>query len=132
MDSTCMYDECARSVPLCMRLSKPSLPAPPPPQAWSGFTAWLVHLLVAKFLLKAMNLPSSVTWVELFAYTGYAYVPVCLAIAAGQALGRMAYYGMWLYGSLASAIFLVRTMKRIIFQEARDYSEPGVTGGGGG
>lgn len=85
--------------------------------------AWVVHLLVAKIVLKAMNLPSSVTWVELFAYTGYAFVPVCLAIIGGQAFGRLGYYSLWLYGSLAMAIFLVRTMKRVIFQEARNYSE---------
>ena len=31
------------------------------------------------------------------------------------------YYAAWLYCSLCMAIFLVRTLKRIIFQEARNY-----------
>lgn len=35
----------------------------------------------------------------------------------------MGYHVVWAYGSLCSAIFLVRTMKRVIFQEARNYSE---------
>ncbi len=35
----------------------------------------------------------------------------------------MGYHVVWAYGSLCMAIFLVRTMKRVIFQEARHYSE---------
>lgn len=37
--------------------------------------------------------------------------------------GSMGYHVVWAYASLAQAIFLVRTMKRVIFQEARHYSE---------
>ena len=35
--------------------------------------------------------------------------------------GKWMYYAAWLYCSLCMAIFLVRTLKRIIFQEARNY-----------
>lgn len=35
----------------------------------------------------------------------------------------MGYHIVWAYGSLCMAIFLVRTLKRVIFQEARAYSE---------
>lgn len=101
----------------------PHPPAPSPLQVWSGAMAWLVHLLVAKAVLRAMALPASVPWVELAAYTGYTFVPVCVAILAGQAAGRWAYLAAWGYGSLCSAIFLVRTMKRVIFQETRGYGE---------
>ncbi|KAG2438180.1 hypothetical protein HXX76_005786 [Chlamydomonas incerta] len=91
------------------------------PLVWSGAMAWLVHLLVAKAVLRAMALPASVPWVELAAYTGYTFVPVCASILVGQAAGRWAYLAAWGYGSLCSAIFLVRTMKRVIFQETRGY-----------
>ncbi|GLC50234.1 hypothetical protein PLESTB_000357300 [Pleodorina starrii] len=91
------------------------------PLVWSACMAWLAHLLVAKLVLRAMALPASVPWVELAAYTGYSFVPVCLSIAAGQLGGRWAYWGVWAYGSLCMAIFLVRTMKRVIFQETRGY-----------
>jgi len=40
--------------------------------------------------------------------------------------GRTAYYAVWGYGSLCMGIFMVRTMKRVIFQEARQYGECGV------
>ncbi|EFJ49310.1 hypothetical protein VOLCADRAFT_104419 [Volvox carteri f. nagariensis] len=91
------------------------------PLAWSASVAWLMHLLLAKAVLRAMALPASVPWVELAAYTGYSFVPVCLSIAVGQLGGRWAYWGAWAYGSLCMAIFLVRTMKRVIFQETRGY-----------
>lgn len=91
------------------------------PLVWSSCMAWLVHLLLAKALLRAMALPASVPWLELAAYTGYTFVPVCAAIVAGQLAGAWAYYAAWLYGSTAMAVFLVRTMKRVIFQEARGY-----------
>lgn len=88
---------------------------------WAGLVAWVVHLLVARFILRAMNLPASVPWLELVAYTGYTFVPACASILAGQLAGKWAYYAVWLYGSLCMAIFMVRTMKRVIFQEARGY-----------
>lgn len=83
--------------------------------------AWFVHLLVAKAVLRSMALPASVPWVELAAYTGYSFVPVCLSILAGQLGGHWAYWGAWAYGSMCMAVFLVRTMKRVIFQETRGY-----------
>ena len=36
--------------------------------------------------------------------------------------GRIAWHVSWVYGGLCMAVFLVRTMKRIIFHEARQYS----------
>lgn len=111
------------------RLNPTPPPAPgPPAQVWSGLVAWAVHLLVARVILRAMSLPSSVPWVELAAYTGYTFVPVVASVVAGQLGGRWAYYGAWLYGSLCMAVFMVRTMKRVIFQEARGYGESGVGG----
>ena len=43
---------------------------------------------------------------------------------AGTAGGSgTAYHAVWAYGSLCMAVFLVRTLKRVILQEARTYSE---------
>ena len=43
-----------------------------------------------------------------------------------------AYHVVWAYGSLCAAIFLVRSMKRVIFHEARTYSERASSQRGGG
>lgn len=45
-----------------------------------------------------------------------------LAVLA-DATGRVAWYVLWGYGALCMAIFTVRTIKRVIFHEARQYSE---------
>ncbi len=37
--------------------------------------------------------------------------------------GKWAWWAAWLYGSICSAVFLVRTIKRVLFQEARSYGE---------
>lgn len=42
---------------------------------------------------------------------------------AGFPAGRAAYYALWGYGGVCMGIFMVRTMKRVIFQEARQYGE---------
>lgn len=46
----------------------------------------------------------------------------CCWIAAAAA-GKWGYYALGAYGSLAMAIFMVKTMKRVIFQETRAYGE---------
>jgi hypothetical protein len=38
--------------------------------------------------------------------------------------GKWGYYALGAYGSLAMAIFMVKTMKRVIFQETRAYGKP--------
>lgn len=92
-------------------------------QVWSAAVGWLLHTGLAAVLLRAMSLPASVPWAELAAYTGYAYVPAAGTLAAGILAGPWGWRVGWLYGSLCSAVFLVRTMKRVLFQEARSYGE---------
>lgn len=68
------------------------------------------------FPTQVIGIHSSVPWLELLAFTGYAFVPVCATILMGQAAGLTGYYVAWGYGSLCMAVFLVRTMKRVVFQ----------------
>jgi hypothetical protein len=85
-----------------MRLAHP--PAPPPParppalnahptrhtprhtprhtQLYSACFAWGLHWLVARLLLRGMNVPG-VAWSELLAYTGYPFVLICVATLSG-------------------------------------------------
>lgn len=87
----------------------------------SSLMGWTFHAVVAGLLLRIMSLPSSISWVELFALTGYSFVPVCLSIVCGYLGGYWGYYISWAYGSLCCGVFLVRTMKRFIFAELRQY-----------
>ncbi|KIZ00837.1 Protein transport protein yif1 [Monoraphidium neglectum] len=87
--------------------------------------AWGVHWVAAWLVLRAMSVPG-VPWSELLAYTGYPFVSVCISVAAQQLGGRAAYYAAWGYGSLCMGVFMVRTMKRVIFQETRQYGGGGI------
>ncbi len=52
--------------------------------------------------------------------------PLCLSCQftfATFVTGGWSYYAAWIYGSLCMATFIVRTMKRVLFREARQYSE---------
>jgi hypothetical protein len=42
---------------------------------------------------------------------------------AACAAGRVAWHVLWVYGALCMAVFTVRTIKRVIFHEARQYRE---------
>lgn len=89
----------------------------------SGSTAWLLHTLLLKVILYLLGIPGAVPILELAAYAGYAFVAACASLAVQLVTGSgAAYHAVWAYGSLCCAIFLVRTMKRVIFQEARTYS----------
>jgi bacteriorhodopsin len=55
-----------------------------------------------------------------------AFATASAAAAAVGAVGKWGYYALGAYGSLAMAIFMVKTMKRVIFQETRAYGEWGL------
>ena len=60
-----------------------SLPCFFRPQVWIICVTWGLHALLLSVILRTMSLPASVPWVEVFAYTGYSYVPACIIIGAG-------------------------------------------------
>ena len=49
--------------------------------------AWLVHWVLLKGMLWVLGIPGAVPFLELAAYAGYAFVPVCISMLAGLALG---------------------------------------------
>lgn len=55
-------------------------------QLYSACFAWALHWLVARLLLKGMNVPG-VAWSELLAYTGYPFVLICFTTLGGFLAG---------------------------------------------
>lgn len=51
--------------------------------------AWLVHWVLLKGMLWVLGIPGAVPFLELAAYAGYAFVPVCISMLAGLALGAL-------------------------------------------
>ena len=56
---------------------------PPYLKVWVTFMAWSIHAVLLSVILRTMSLPASIPWVEVFAYTGYTYVPACITLVAG-------------------------------------------------
>ena len=56
--------------------------------------AWGIHAVVASVILRAMSIAQSVPWLELFAYTGYAFTQACLVMVVGT-FGGGCVYDAW-------------------------------------
>ncbi|KAI8112023.1 hypothetical protein M9435_004518 [Picochlorum sp. BPE23] len=80
--------------------------------------AWIFHAMVLKTLLWAMSI-SDAPIMELSSYAGYSFVYGCFVVSARLAGGSAAGHAVWVYCSFAYALFLVRTLKRIIHQEPK-------------
>lgn len=80
--------------------------------------AWIFHAMVLKTLLWAMSI-SDASIMELSSYAGYSFVYGCFVVLARLAGGSAAGHAVWVYCSFAYALFLVRTLKRIIHQEPK-------------
>lgn len=80
--------------------------------------AWIFHALVLKTLLWAMSI-SDASIMELSSYAGYSFVYGCVVVSARLVGGSAAGHAVWVYCSFAYALFLVRTLKRIIHQDPK-------------
>jgi len=90
--------------------------------AWYASFSWAVELLLLKTILHLLGIASFVPWLELLAYSGYMFFLLSVTVVVGTMAGPVAYYVLWAYSSLCIAVFLVRTMKRIILHEVRQYN----------
>lgn len=74
--------------------------------AW-GVVEWVVHTVS----LYVMNLQTSLTTLDLFAYCGYKYVGINAALLISLLFRKYGYYVMLLYFSVSLAVFLMRSLK---------------------
>ncbi|VAH24109.1 unnamed protein product [Triticum turgidum subsp. durum] len=82
-----------------------------------GLIGWGLQIVFLKGLLYSMG-GGEVPLLDLVAYSGYLFAGLSLAIVA-RLLWAYSYYVMMPWMSLCMGIFLVRTMKRVIFTEMR-------------
>lgn len=80
---------------------------------------WAVETVILKASLLTLGSGDAPT-LDVVAYGGYAFIGVSLSVFA-HLLSTYAYYITWAYTSLCMANFLVKTMKRLLFAEARRY-----------
>lgn len=89
----------------------------------SAAAGWIVHALLLKAMLWGVGFPAAAPVLELLAYAGYIFVMSCIVLLCGLMLGKIGQHVCWAYCSLCMAIFLIRTMKRTLLQEAGTYSK---------
>ena len=71
---------------------------------------------------------------DVFSYSGYPFIPLCVAIAVGLVMPTSVYFAALMYGALCSAVVLLRTLKARV-AESRSHAAYGhlasaVPGGG--
>ena len=57
-------------------------------QVSQGFAAWAVHWCVLKALMYALGTSNAIPFLELAAYAGYTFVPICFSLLARLTLGE--------------------------------------------
>lgn len=82
----------------------------------SALGSWLCQTLLLKGVLWVLGVGGTAPLLELGAYSGYTWVWACATLLATLSNSRMGYHVVWVYSSFASALFLVRTMRRVILQ----------------
>lgn len=98
----------------------------------SALVAWGLHTLVLRAMLWSLGAGAAAPALELAAYAGYPWVGACATLAATLLRNRVAYHVVWVYASFAAAVFLVRTMKRVILQVREKGASFVCVGWGGG
>jgi YIF1 len=51
--------------------------------------AWAAHWLLVKVIFSLLGIPSAVPFLEVVAYSGYSFVPICLLAVVGAASGGL-------------------------------------------
>ncbi|XP_026397357.1 protein YIF1B-like [Papaver somniferum] len=88
-------------------------------QFTKGLLGWFLQILLLKGSLYSIG-SIEAPLLDIVAYSGYPFVGMCLAVL-GRIIWRYSYYYMMLWACLCMAVFSVKTMKRVLFAEARSY-----------
>ncbi|KAI3914941.1 hypothetical protein MKX01_018110 [Papaver californicum] len=88
-------------------------------QFTKGLLGWFLQILLLKGSLYSLG-SIVAPQLDFVAYSGYAFVGMCLAVL-GRIIWRYSYYYMMPWTCICMAVFLVKTMKRVLFAEVRSY-----------
>ncbi|XP_010519024.1 PREDICTED: protein YIF1B-A [Tarenaya hassleriana] len=84
-----------------------------------GLVGWMLQAMMMKVMLLLLG-SGEAPILDIVAYAGYTYTGLCIAVA-GRIIWGYSYYGLLPWTCLCSGIFLVKTMKRVLFAEVRSY-----------
>ncbi|KAF6149153.1 hypothetical protein GIB67_026009 [Kingdonia uniflora] len=82
-----------------------------------GVIVWFIQGLVLKLVLYLLG-GAEAPLLDLAAYAGYAFTGMCVAVL-GRIVWSYSYYFLLPWTGLCMGMFLVKTMKRVLFAEVR-------------
>lgn len=84
-----------------------------------GLIGWVMQTALLKGTLVLLG-SGEAAILDMVSYAGYAFPGLCLAVL-GRILGGYSYYILMPWTCLCMGVFLVKTMKRVLFAEVRSY-----------
>jgi len=84
-----------------------------------GLVGWFLQFVLLKASLISLG-SGEAPFLDIIAYAGYTFTGMCLAVL-GRIIWSYSYYFLMPWTGLCMAIFLVKTMKRVLFSEVRSH-----------
>ncbi|KAI7730139.1 hypothetical protein M8C21_001427 [Ambrosia artemisiifolia] len=84
-----------------------------------GIVGWFLQVSLLKMSLFSLG-GAEAPLLDIVAYAGYAFTGLCLAVL-GRIIVSYSYYFLMPWTCLCMGIFLVKTMKRVLFSEVRSF-----------
>lgn len=90
-------------------------------QFTKGALGWFLQVTLLKVMLYSLG-SGGAPLLDIVAYAGYAFIGMSVAVLAGM-FWRLAYYFVMPWMCICMAVFLVKTMKRVLFADVRSYEK---------
>lgn len=84
-----------------------------------GLLGWFMQATLLKVTLLSLG-SGEAPLLDIIAYAGYTFTGICLAVL-GRIISGYSYYFLMPWTCLCMGVFLVKTMKRVLFAEVRSY-----------
>jgi hypothetical protein len=84
-----------------------------------GLLGWFLQVALLKVTLLSLG-SGEAPLLDIVAYAGYTFTGMCVAVL-GKIIWGYSYYALMPWTCLCMGIFLVKTMKRVLFAEVRSY-----------
>jgi len=97
--------------------------------AWWASLAWFCHWLFIVISLRSCGAGNTASSLDILSYTGYTFLLASCGLFGKSIKGWFGWISI-AWGSLVGSIFIVKTMKRVTFSEARNRANQNNSGSG--
>lgn len=86
-----------------------------------GLLGWFLQVLLLEATLHSLG-GGDVPILDVVAYSGYTFIPISLVLLA-KTVSSYCFYAVTLWECFCTAVFLVKTIKRILIAEVTSYEK---------